>query len=144
MPRPQKHRKVASPPVYTDYKPTRVPTRLLESVDLTLDEYESIRLSEYLGMNHAEAAHDMGVSRPTFTRLHEKAWQKMGRFLVEGLHLSIEGGTVHFQQNLHLCSNCNKVVPAPIGAQITVCPFCGSDQIADLAAEHGHGECCRE
>jgi len=144
VPRPQKHRRVASPPVFTDYKPTRVPTRLLDTVDLTLDEYESIRLSEYLRKSHAEAAGEMGVSRPTFTRLHDRAWQKVGKFLVEGLHLSIAGGMIHFQQNLHHCNGCGKVFPTAIAAEVSACPFCGSDQLDDLAAEHGHGECCRE
>ena len=144
MSRPQKERRVANPPVYSEFKPIRVPKRLLQSVDLTLDEYEAVRLSDYLGMDHAAAATEMRVSRPTFTRLHERARRKVARFLIEGLHLSIAGGTIHFRENLLRCTSCLKVFPAEIGKELASCPFCQSDSIENLAASHGHGECCRE
>jgi len=49
---------------------------------LHLDEYEAVRLSDYLRLSHSEAAERMGVSRSTFTRLiggaHRKihSWRK--------------------------------------------------------------------
>ena len=143
MARPEKERRVAAPPVYTDFKPTGVPKRLLTSVDLTLDEYEAIRLSDHLSLDHAAAAAEMGVSRPTFTRLHEHARKKIARFIVEGLHLSIEGGTIHFAENLFKCDECRKIFPGPIGKTSRTCPFCKSDNVDNLAARHGHGDCCR-
>jgi predicted DNA-binding protein (UPF0251 family) len=143
MPRPQKERHVGAPPVHTDFKPTGVPKRLLGSVDLTLDEYEAIRLADYDGDDHAAAARKMGVSRSTFTRLHDRAVQKMARFLVDGLHLSIAGGAVHFRRNLFRCRNCERVFPAEFGTEIERCPYCDSESIQDLAAAHGHGDCCR-
>jgi predicted DNA-binding protein (UPF0251 family) len=144
MPRPQKERRVAVPPAFSDFKPTRVPKRLLTAVDLSLDEFEAIRLSDYAGLDHAAGADRMGVSRPTFTRLHEKARQKVAKFLVEGLNLSIGGGSVHFNENLFRCDSCYKVFPAPSDSGKSRCPFCKSKTISDLAASHGHGECCGE
>ena len=144
MSRPEKERRVAVPPIYADFKPSRVPRRLLESIDLSLDEYEAIRLSDYLGLNHAEAAGEMGISRPTFTRLHERAAGKVAKFLIEGFHLSIAGGQVHFRENLYRCTNCEKVFRGEIGTHASACPLCGSPSIEDLAASHGHGRCCRE
>jgi predicted DNA-binding protein (UPF0251 family) len=144
VPRPQKERRIAAPPAYSDFKPTRVPTRLLESVDLTLDEYEAVRLCDYRGLDHATAAGEIGVSRPTFTRLIDKARAKLAQFLVEGLHLSIEGGSVHFRANLYLCGSCRKVFPVKLANELSRCPFCESEDLENLAEQHGHGECCRE
>ena len=142
MSRPEKERRVAGPPVYSDFKPSRVPNRLLEGVDLSLDEYEAVRLSDYLGLDHAAAATEMEVSRPTFTRLHERASRKLAQFIVEGLRLSIAGGRVHFGSNLYRCTSCLKVFPSEMGKELSTCPFCNSDSLEDLAASHGHGQCC--
>jgi len=38
----------------------------LSEVHLTVDERESIRLADFLGMSHEEAGKRMGVSRATF------------------------------------------------------------------------------
>lgn len=144
MPRPEKERRVGVPPVYSDFKPSRVPNRLLEPVDLTLDEFEALRLADYSGMDHASAAEKMGISRPTFTRLHERAANKVATFLVEGLHLSVGGGSVHFRENLYRCNECRRVFPAEFGTEVERCPFCDSASIEDLAAAHGHGKCCQQ
>ena len=132
-----------TPPVYADFKPTGVPKRLLESVDLSLDEYEAVRLANYLGYDHARGAAEMGISRPTFTRLLDSAQQKLARFLVEGLHISIAGGVVHFRENLIKCGKCGKVFPAPIDKSPETCPVCGASTLENLAAAYGHGACCK-
>jgi predicted DNA-binding protein (UPF0251 family) len=142
MARPEKARRVLSPPVHSDFKPLRIPRRFLQTVDLALDEYEAVRLADYAGLDHAAAASELGISRPTFTRLHSRATAKLARFIVEGLHLSIAGGTVHFRQNMHLCSNCRRAFPTGVLEKITRCPYCGSEDCENLAAHHGHGECC--
>jgi len=132
------------PPIYSDFKPTRVAMRYLDPVDLSLDEYEAIRLSDYEGLDHAAAAQKMGVSRPTFTRLHDRASRKVAQFLVEGARLSIGGGQVHFRENLYRCNECKRVFPVQIGTELSECPECGSADVENLAAHHGHGECCME
>jgi predicted DNA-binding protein (UPF0251 family) len=142
MPRPEKERRVLQPPVIHDFKPTGIPKRFLESLELSLDEYEAIRLTDYLGLDHGRAAEEMAISRPTFTRLVEKARQKMAVFLVEGVHLKIEGGTVHFQENLMRCQECRNVFEIALTNGIEKCPSCGSTKVVDLAAHFGHGNCC--
>ncbi len=143
MPRPEKNRMVDSPPLIHDFKPSGIPKRFLGAVELSLDEYEAIKLSDYLGKDHAAGAEKMGVSRPTFTRLLERARKKMARFLIEGLHLQIEGGSVHFKRNILQCSSCRKLINTGISGSIRRCPFCGSSGIIDLASGFGHGSCCR-
>jgi len=50
---------------------------MLDQVVLSLDEYEALRLAYYMNLEHLQASKEMGISRPTFTRLIEKARQKM-------------------------------------------------------------------
>ncbi len=55
------------------YKPFGIPRKVLSRLYLHFDEFEAIRLLDYLGMTQAEAADKMNVSRPTLTRIYEKA-----------------------------------------------------------------------
>ena len=67
MPRPQKLRSVQHPPRRSGFKPTGVRARSLETTALNLDEFEAIRLADYLGLDHEESARQMGISRSTFS-----------------------------------------------------------------------------
>lgn len=142
MPRPVKERYVSRPPLYTDFKPGGIPGSNLKKLMLGLDEYEALRLADYLGMEHSEAALEMEISRPTFTRLVEKARQKISQFLVEGRHLLIEGGQIHFRGNLIKCLDCGRMFNTRLGEDFSTCPSCGSSNLVDLAGGFGHGECC--
>jgi len=144
MPRPKKERTVYQPPLYTEFKPQGIQRRELECVTLELDEFEAIRLVDYIAMDHAEAAIEMGISRPTFTRLIEQARRKMAQFLLEGRLLHIRGGNIHFQGNLIRCRTCGHMFNMEFECELKVCPACGSDNLLDLAGGFGHGRCCRE
>lgn len=56
MGRPKKERIVERPPLYTSFKPTGRPRKSLQRVELALDQYEAIRLADYEGLGHKEAA----------------------------------------------------------------------------------------
>jgi uncharacterized protein len=144
MPRPEKERSVKHPPLFYDFKPTGIPRRFISVIEFSLDEFEAVRLTDYLGLDHDGASLEMNISRPTFTRIYDKARKKIARFLTEGMNLRIEGGSVHFKENIMRCKNCNKAFPSAIGTQQNVCPFCGSSDLTDLAHHYGHGPCCCE
>ncbi|MEA4811822.1 MAG: NifB/NifX family molybdenum-iron cluster-binding protein [Anaerolineaceae bacterium] len=61
-------------------------------IALNLEEWESIRLVDYLDLEQTRAAGMMGVSRQTLQALLRSAHQKVARCLVEALPLRIEGG----------------------------------------------------
>lgn len=63
-----------------------------EAVILQVEEFESIRLVDYEGLEQNVAAQTMSVSRGTFQRILYAARQKMSCALVEGRSLIIEGG----------------------------------------------------
>lgn len=144
MARPQKNRRVHTPPLYTNFKPAGIYARDLKQVILSLDEFEAIRLSDFIGMSQEEAALEMEISRPTFTRLIEAARKKMSDFLINGKILRLEGGNVHFRQNILKCETCGYSFHTGFNTEIKSCPHCGSSKLQNLAGSFGHGKCCVE
>lgn len=142
MPRPKKDRIIDSPPLFHQFKPTAVPMSRLEKITLELDELEAIRLADYLGMDHADAAKEMDISRPTFSRLVETARKKTARFLIEGGALLIGGGPVHFRGNRFRCTKCGQIIEGDMKQKPLRCSECGSKELQDMAQGFGHGKCC--
>jgi len=91
MPRPFRERVVTGQPGCVVYKPAGVPARTIEWVRLGLDEFETIRLLDYQGLDQEAVARQMNVSRPTVTRIYARARQKIAQALTEGKAISIEG-----------------------------------------------------
>ena len=110
MPRPKQDRKISIPPLMKGFKPFGIPRRMLSSVSLLYDEYEAIRLLDYEGMNQDQAAVQMNVSRPTLTRIYEKARKTIAQALVEGNMIVIEGGNVQFDRAWYRCRRCYKLI----------------------------------
>lgn len=98
MPRPRQCRRVSYLPQATYYKPRGVPLRMLECVELTVDELEAVRLADLEGLYQEAAAAQMNVSRQTFGRIVEAAHKKIADALVHGKALSIEGGPVELAE----------------------------------------------
>jgi uncharacterized protein len=94
MPRPCCWRLVAGRPAAAIFKPIGIPMRDLEEVVMTLDEFEALRLADLEGLYQERAADQMGVSRPTFSRIAESARRKVADALVHGKALRIDGGPV--------------------------------------------------
>ncbi|MBN1455942.1 MAG: DUF134 domain-containing protein [Methanomicrobia archaeon] len=59
---------------------------------LKLEELESIRLKDLLGLSQDEAAKRMGVSQPTFHRILSEAHRKIAEAFSAGKAIRIEGG----------------------------------------------------
>ncbi len=145
MARPEKKRNVLAPPAFNNFKPAGIQMSKLGSVTLTLDEYEALRLADYDGLEHSEAAIKMEISRPTFTRLIAKTRYKVAQLIVEGKVLQIEGGSVHFANNRIICIDCKKVYPGNFTDNYKyTCPKCGSAKFENLAEGFGHGRCCSQ
>lgn len=143
MSRPEKDRIVHRPPIFTEFKPGGVARNLLQQTLLSLDEYEALRLADHIGLSHIEAADEMEISRSTFTRLIEKARKKIADFLIQGKLLTIEGGNIHFRNNIIRCLDCGYMFNIDMGAAFTECPECNSNNLLNLAGGFGHGRCCR-
>jgi len=62
---------------------------------LDLDEMEAIRLADYEGRYHEQAAREMKVSRATFGRIVNEARRKVAEALIGGKALKIETNDIH-------------------------------------------------
>lgn len=144
MARNPKARSVSYPPLFMTFKPAGVAGIKLETITLELDEYEAIRLADYEGLEHEKASEAMDISRSTFTRLIERARKKMAIMLIEGSKLVIDGGSVHFKENIYQCKACNHRFRATINEEKKECPVCHSCELVDFAKGFGHGMCCQK
>ena len=144
MPRLKKNKIVGSPPLYSVYKPAGIMGSTLQRLCMALDEYEAIKLADYQGLNHKDAAVEMEISRSTFTRLIEKARRKTAQFLIEGKELCIEGGRIHFRDNILRCLECGHMFNISMSKTVSRCPECHSENLLNLAGGFGHGRCCTE
>lgn len=90
--RPTHCRTIKDVPRISCFRPDGVPRKRLKRVLLTVDELEAIRLADKEGLYHADAAVQMCVSRPTFSRILDAARNKVAEAIVEGKQLCIQGG----------------------------------------------------
>ena len=129
MREPYRKRRIHQPPNFKNFKPSGIPHNRLKTVTLTVDEYEAIRLADHLGLEHLQASEKMAISRPTFTRLIEKARHKIVQTIVDGMELVVEGGNIDFQNTLRRRRECGDEQLGPSNKDIEDCPECGSENI---------------
>ncbi len=142
MARPKNKRIVFEPPLYKIFSPQGSGDVLLDKVRISLDEFEAVRLADYSGLTHKEASEVMEISRPTFSRLIEKARKNIADIVINGKQLIIEGGSVHFRNNIVKCLDCKSLYKTKIEECVTECPVCHSNNLMDFAGSYGHGDCC--
>ncbi len=92
MPRPVKPRYIEYEQNYANFHPSNPSAE--QPVTLTVDELEALRLADYLCLDQRSGAERMGVSRPTFGRIVNKARHKVAGALCTGRAVRVEGGSV--------------------------------------------------
>ncbi len=136
MPRHRKRRRMGGMPCLKGFVPFGISKFEKEYIVMQLEEYEALRLADYMGMNQSEAAQKMEISRPTFTRIYESVRKKIAEAFVEGKKIIIEGGDVELDYKWFKCTDCGKVFEKKIskidGETIINCPFCGSEKVLNL------------
>ncbi len=98
MPRTTKCRKICCFPDYYSFVPEEADAEKMETVLMSLDEYETIRLLDHEGLNQEECALRMGVARTTVTAIYESARKKLVGAVVEGKRLRIAGGNIEIDR----------------------------------------------
>ncbi len=136
MARPEKSRNIHEPPLYTEFRPVGFGGGM-EAVVMSIDEYEAIRLADKEGMTHEQAADEMGISRPTFTRLLDSARKKLAEMIVTGKRLIIEGGNVSFRFMIMRCADCGHMFRIRSDQMPESCPVCGSKNLIMMAPPLG-------
>jgi predicted DNA-binding protein (UPF0251 family) len=93
--RPPKHRVLSEEPGKRGFSPNFKSGKESspgDKIEMTADEYEAYRLTEYMGLSQNEAAEQMKISRGTLWRILESAKKKLAKMMVEGQQLYIAGG----------------------------------------------------
>lgn len=133
MPRPQKSRKISIPPKMVGFKPFGMPMNKVEPLRLKFEEYESIRLVNYNDLSQDEAAKQMNVSRPTFTRIYNKALKIIAKSFIEGKALEIQGGNFEFDREWYRCRRCYKLIAGLENhSKCLDCPMYGENELIRL------------
>jgi len=94
MSRPKKCRYIACNPNADCFGPRDIPLFRLDEIALGLDELEAMRLADYEGLYHEEAATSMNVSRATFGRIISEARRKVADAIIHGKSLTIGNKSV--------------------------------------------------
>jgi predicted DNA-binding protein (UPF0251 family) len=84
--------------------------RKIGPVILKYEEFESIRLVNYVRLPQDQAAIQMNVSRPTFTRIYNSALELIAKAFVEGKAIEIEGGNYELEKDWYRCKKCYKLI----------------------------------
>lgn len=92
MARPMKWRKVCCLPDSSRFGPLDSPANAENVVNMTVDEYETIRLIDLEGFTQEECADHMNIARTTVQGIYNEARKKLAQSLVNGKVLFIEGG----------------------------------------------------
>ena len=113
MARPEKNRRIFQPPIMKGFKPFGIPHCKVETIQLSFEEYECIRLVNYEMLQQKEAAVLMNISRPTLTRIYNKALKHIAKAFIEGKAIIIEGGNYEFDNEWYRCKKCHKLAENP-------------------------------
>lgn len=117
MPRPQKCRRVCALPKSCRFGALDGSNSFV--IQMTVEEYEAIRLMDLENLTQEECARQMDVARPTVQRIYASARKKLAEALVNGGTLHIGGGCY---------SVCNRVA--------NCCPGCRLEVKGDFAVQY--------
>ncbi|TET02759.1 MAG: DUF134 domain-containing protein [Promethearchaeota archaeon] len=109
------------------------------SVGLNIAEFEALRLKHYISLTQKSSADTMGVSQPTFSRILEKAHEKITQALIQGKDIRVYGGKINLKQAYrgYGCLNCDeewKDDSASKDRNVN-CPNCKSKKVYFLVRE---------
>lgn len=91
MARPVKTKRICGLPGNYNFGPSD--GEAMGRSEMTLEEFETLRLIDYLDCTQEECAEQMGVARTTVQAVYQSARKKVASMLVEGRSLSICGGS---------------------------------------------------
>ncbi|MCC8073462.1 MAG: DUF134 domain-containing protein [Clostridiales bacterium] len=106
MARPKKNRLVCSKPNNSCLIPAK---KAAKTVEMTIDEYEAVRLIDYVGLTQFECAKQMQVARSTVTSVYDSARYKISDSLINNKGLTVlDGGVQVCPNHIRCCGHCGK------------------------------------
>lgn len=130
MPRPCKLRRVSCSPQAQSFRPNVLLKPDVETISLSRDELEALRLADLEGMYQEQAAGKMKISRQTFGNIIVSAHRKVADFLINSKRLSVRGGAVEIDRCSFVCAACRHTWSVQCGTgRPKECPQCKSENV---------------
>ena len=107
MPRPKIYRHVCALPESVEFGP-KGPRHGREVLNMSVDEYEAIRLIDLEGYSQIECAQQMQVARTTAQKIYVEGKKKLADALVNGKLIRIEGGEYELCQEKKIGRHCRR------------------------------------
>lgn len=105
MARPKKSRRICKAPDVTAYNKGKGK----DIIEMSIDEYESIRLIDNMGLTQQECAKQMAVARSTITAVYENARYKLSDSLINDKQIKLVGNDFDICENsFYCCGQCGK------------------------------------
>jgi predicted DNA-binding protein (UPF0251 family) len=134
MARPRIFRRISEEPEIRCFKPERDDLDSLKPIEITIDEFEAIRLRDYHDIQQKKSAEIMGISQSTFHRILTSARKKISKALIEGNTIMIVGGDYITDKKKYECNVCGFEWSSP-KKEYDKCPDCKSENI-DFSTEN--------
>ncbi|MCR4692471.1 MAG: DUF134 domain-containing protein [Firmicutes bacterium] len=98
MSRPKKQRNICAYPDYWSFAPDLDESN--DTIILSLDEFESIRLIDYFHKTQEQCAAQMNISRTSVTAIYNTARNKIASALIGGKRIVISGGDYNIKSTV--------------------------------------------
>lgn len=134
MPRPRRFRRILEEPQIRCFKPERDNLDSFKPIEITVDEFEAIRLRDYHDIQQKRSAEIMGISQPTFHRTLTSARKKISKALIDGKTIIIVGGDYITGKDRYKCNVCGFEWRSP-EKEYEKCPDCQSKDITIIEEE---------
>jgi len=128
MPRPRRFRRILKDPQIRCFKPETEEMATLVPIEINIDEFEAVRLRDYLDIQQKRSAELMGISQPTFHRILVSARKKISKALIEGKRIEIVGEDYSTNKTGYQCKSCGFEWSSPEKGY-DKCPDCQSNEI---------------
>lgn len=130
MARPKRKRLILNPPSLGGFNPFGNDLPETNPIFLLYEEFEAIRLADYFGLTQSQAAEIMAVSRPTFSRIYDKARKTIATAFVEGKAILVDGGCYDTGHCWHQCKRCARIMVT--SSEKVRCNYCNATELQPL------------
>jgi len=73
-----------------------------DEIELKFEEFEAVKLIDYIGLSQKKAASLMGISQQTFSRVFRRAHKAIANGLILGKIIRIRGGNYDLTGHVHI------------------------------------------
>lgn len=105
MARPPIEKRICDTPEFSVFSPIDAHGGT-EIIELSVDEFEAIRLIDLEGVSREECADRMNIARTTAQAVYNSARNKIAKSIVYGMELHIEGGAYRLCDGSAGCKRC--------------------------------------